>query len=140
MNYPASTRAIFLAGMVFASGAFAASSDIKKCVTESGHVTLTDAVCPGDTRAVTIINVPASAGTERVPDNANDRASTPAQRLTATSMPARYPVHYATLGRNAAPLHAVSLDTATLKAARANMQMVDNAAESSRAQRLAGLQ
>ena len=63
MTSPATTRAIFLAGMAFASGAFA-SSDINKCVTASGHVTLTDDACPEGTQTVKVISGPADDGEE----------------------------------------------------------------------------
>lgn len=135
MNRQASTRAILLVGLMFASSAFAGNAGIKKCITESGHVTLTDAVCPGDTHSVQIISAPAAES-----DPARQAASEPraiaTERFAATRMPSRI----ATLMKSTAPARGLSLDMATLRAARANMQMVDNATESLRVQRLAGLQ
>jgi hypothetical protein len=136
MNRKASTRAIFLAGMVFASSAFAASTDIKKCITESGHVTLTDSLCPGDTQAVKIISGPASASTEPARQGATETRAIAAERYAATRMPARY----VGLMKSTAPARGLSLDMTTLRAARANMQMFDNATQSLRLQRIAGLQ
>lgn len=136
MNRTATTRAILLAGLVFASSAFAAGNDIKKCVTESGHVTLTDALCPGDTQSVKIINAPASA------DAPAARATVPAARPVATERFAatRIPARYVTQMKSTTPARGLSLDMTTLRAARANMQMVDNATESLKLQRIAGLQ
>lgn len=136
MNRQASTRAIILVGLMFASSAFAGNADIKKCVTESGHVTLTDAVCPGDTQAVKIISAPASAEGDTVRQAAAEPRSIATERFAPTRMPSRI----ATLMKSTAPARGLSLDMATLRAARANMQMVDNATESLRVQRLAGLQ
>jgi hypothetical protein len=42
--------------------------------------------------------------------------------------------------KSASPARGLSLDVSTLRAARANMQMFDNATQSLRAQRVAGLQ
>ncbi|MEJ7805861.1 MAG: hypothetical protein WKG03_08080 [Telluria sp.] len=134
MNSQATTRAIFLAGMVFASGAFAAGNDIKKCVTESGHVTLTDEVCPGGSHTVKVISAPAQADTSGNPN--------PMMRTVATERyaPARIPARYTTLMKSATPSRGLALDITTLRAARANMQMFDNATQSLRSQRVAGLQ
>ena len=93
MNRQTSTRAIFLAGMVFASGAFAASAEVKKCITESGHVTLTDEVCPGGSHTVKIISGPGSAQADTV----TSTAPVSTERYGA----ARIPVRYATLMKSA---------------------------------------
>ena len=131
-------NAIFLAGMVFASGAFAASGDVKKCVTESGHVTLTDEACPSGSQTVKIISGAGGASGEQQADVASaSPATAPAPERYTT---ARMPVRYATLMKSANPARGLSLDVSTLRAARASMQMVDNATQSLRAQRLAGLQ
>ena len=124
MNSPAITRTLFLAGMVFASAAFA-GADINKCITPSGHVTLTDLACPDGSETVKV----AAGADEAAP------ASGPA-RFSVERMPARpaAPMH------TAQPARGLSLDVATLKAARANMQLFDSAAHTLRAQRLAGLQ
>lgn len=132
MNRQTSTRAIFLAGMVFASGAFAANADVKKCVTESGHVTLTDEACPGGSHTVKIISGPGSAHSDEIVA----AAPVTTERYGAARIPARY----ATLMKSATPARGLSLDATTLRAARANMQMFDEASQSLRVQRLAGLQ
>ena len=134
MNRQASTRAIFLAAMVFASSAFAAGNDIQKCVTDSGHVTLTDEVCPSGSRTVKIISAPAEAGPERVVASATATVAT--ERYAVARIPTRYP----TMMRSAAPARGLALDIATLRSARANMQMFDNASQSLRQQRVAALQ
>ncbi|WP_426106193.1 DUF4124 domain-containing protein [Massilia sp. TSP1-1-2] len=134
MKRQASTRAIFLAGMVFASSAFAVGTDIKKCVTEAGHVTLTDALCPGDSQAVKIISAPDEAEPQR--QAATQSRAIATERFAATRLPARY----ATLIKSTTPARSLSLDMSTLRAARANMQLFDNASQTLRSQRLAGLQ
>ncbi len=133
MNSHATTRAIFLASMVFASSAFAAGNDINKCVTPTGHVTLTDEVCPSGSQAVKVISAPVSASTETAPAVAR---SAPTERYTVARIPARY----VTLMKSSTPARGLSLDISTLRAARANMQMFDNASESLKLQRVAGLQ
>ena len=109
----ATTRVLFLAGMLFASAAYA-GNDINKCITPEGHVTLTDAPCPGDTETVKVVN--GAPGIERV-------------------APAPMPARYTALMRSTRPANGLSLDVATLKAARANLQLL-----APRAQRIAGLQ
>lgn len=132
MNRTIATRAIFLAAMVFASNAHAGSTQVKKCVTESGHVTLTDEACPGGTQSVKVISVlPASAGQESV-------QSRPV--VSERYAPAPMPVRYATLIKSATPARGLPQDVTTLRTARANMQMYDNATQSLRLQRVAGLQ
>ncbi len=134
MKRTTAPRAIFLAAMVFASSAFAGGSEIKKCVTESGHVTLTDEVCPGGTHTVTVISAP-SAST-----SGSDEMETSRPVVTERYTTARMPVRYATLMKSSTPARGLSLDVSTLRAARANMQMFDNATQSLKLQRMAGLQ
>lgn len=132
MNTQATARTLFIACMVFASSAFA--TDINKCVDASGLVTLTDAVCPGGTHASKVISGPS--------DNIDEStAAAPVSRPTVEHYAAqRVPARTAPFARATAPARGLSLDIATLKAARANMLLVDNAAQSTRSQRLAGLQ
>jgi hypothetical protein len=136
MNRHATTRAIFLAGMVFASSAFAAGNDIKKCVTESGHVTLTDEVCPNGSHTVKIISAPASAEAEPGRDATAVSRTAANERYTVARIPARYLPQM----KSTTPSRGLALDITTLRAARANMQMFDNASQSLRMQRIAGLQ
>ena len=112
MNSPAATRVLFLAGMVLASAAFA-GNDINKCIAPDGQVTLTDAACPGDTETVKVSN--GAPGIERI-------------------AVAPIPPRYTKLMRNTRPSGGLALDVATLKAARANLQLL-----APRSQRLAGL-
>lgn len=131
MNRLATTRAIFLAGMVFASGAFAGNSDIKKCVTDSGHVTLTDDACPTGSQTVKIIGM---ASTD------DEAAAAPRAVVTERYTVERMPARYTTLMKSATPARGLSLDVSTLRAARANLQSFDSASQALRSQRIAGLQ
>ena len=127
MNQPAHRRIIFLAGMLVACAAFA-GNDVNKCITASGHVTLTDEACPADAATVKVIN--------GAPDDDAPAATvvrTGAEHYAAARMPTRY----AALARATEPARGLALDVATLKAARANMHLFDAAR---RAPRLAGLQ
>ena len=135
MNYQATTRAIFLAGMVFASGTVAANTDIKKCVTEAGYITLTDEVCPSGSHAVKIISAPA-AQADIVRQGTGAAPTVATERYAIARMPARYVVPM----KSRTPERGLSLDISTLRAARASMQMFDNATKSLRLQRVAGLQ
>lgn len=124
MNQPATRRILFLAGMFAACTAFA-GNDINKCITASGHVTLTDEACPADAATVKVIN--------GVPDDEGTAARGTAEHYAAARMPVRYGAQM----RTTEPARGLSLDVATLKAARANMHLFDAAR---RAPRLAGLQ
>lgn len=141
MNSQLTRRAIFLAGMVFASTAVA--TDINKCVTAAGSVTLTDEVCPGGTQTVKVISVPTdTAGEEAVPSVPSVSAAsvTPARPGIERYPSQRMPTRYATVVRSQQPQRGLSLDMATLKAARANLASFDIATQAMRSQRLAGLQ
>lgn len=132
MNRTLATRAIFFATMVCASSAFAGNTDIKKCITGSGHVTLTDEVCPDGTQSIKVIST-SSSETDQV-------ASGSRPVVTERYAIARMPTRYVTLMKSSTPARGLSLDVTTLRAARANMQMFDNATKSLRLQRVAGLQ
>ena len=123
MNIPATRRFLFLAGMVFASAAFA-GNDINKCITPDGHVTLTDEVCPSDAQTVKVIN--------GAPDS---DVAVPARNGIEHYTVARIPARYSRLMRSTQPSGGLALDVATLKAARANLQLL-----APRSQRIAGLQ
>lgn len=138
MNSQLTRRAIFLAGMVFASTAVA--TDINKCVTAAGSVTLTDEVCPGGTQTVKVISAPTdTAGEEAVP-SVSAASVTPARPGIERYPSQRMPTRYATVVRSQQPQRGLSLDIATLKAARANLASFDIATQAMRSQRLAGLQ
>lgn len=133
MNHPSSTRTLFLAGMLFASGAFA-GTDINKCVSASGNVTLTDEACPSGARTVKVFSTAAESDAEQAAADAPARPSI--ERYTIARMPARYT---GTM-RSTAPARGLPLDVSTLKAARLNMHLFDNAAQALKSQRVAGLQ
>ena len=126
MNSLAIPRILFLAGVVcasaYASEAFA-GNDINKCITPTGYVTLTDEVCPSDTETVKVIN--------GAPDN---DTAIPTRNGIEHYTVARIPARYARLMRKTQPAGGLALDVATLKAARANLQIL-----APRAQRIAGL-
>ena len=136
MNRQIAAGAILIASMVCASSAFAGSTDVKKCISESGQVTLTDEACPSGAQTVKIISTPSATGGDQYgAESAEPRVLT-AERYGAVRIPARAPA----LSRSAAPARGLSLDVTTLRAARASMQMFDNATQSLRQQRVAGLQ
>lgn len=126
MNSQALIRTIFLAGMVVASAAFA-GADVNKCIAPGGHVTLTDEVCPDGTETVKLVAGMSQDG---------DAAPAPTVERYSARMPARAPA----LSRTATPARGLALDVATLKAARANLQVFDSASQALRSHRLAGLQ
>lgn len=125
MNTQAITRTLFLAGMVAASAAFA-GADVNKCIAPGGHVTLTDEVCPDGTETIKLVT-----------GMAEDSGAAPAP--TAAHYGARLPARPAALARTTAPSRGLALDVATLKAARANLHVIDMASQALRSQRLAGL-
>lgn len=125
----------FLAGMVLASAAFA-GTDINKCVTSSGQVTLTDEVCPKGAQVVKVISVPSDADQASAPAPQAAERSTSVEHYTVSRIPSRY----AAPQRFTPPSRGLSLDVATLKMARANMHLVESAAQMAKSQRLAGLQ
>ena len=127
MNQPATTCAIFLAGMVFTCSALA--SDINKCVAPSGTVTLTDGPCPSGEETVKVFSGPSEVAV------APTQAAVMPERFTVGRLPPRY----VTLARSAKPARGLALDVATLRAARLNLHLLDNAADVLRSQRIASL-
>jgi len=127
MNQPATTCAIFLAGMVLTCSALA--SDINKCVAQSGTVTLTDEPCPSGETTVKVFNGPSDA-----PMAPTQALATP-ERFTVGRLPPRF----VTLATNPKPARGLALDVATLRAARLNLHLLDNAADVLRSQRVASL-
>lgn len=137
MKSPAFT--FLFAGMVFASAAFA-GNDINKCVTASGQVTLTDEVCPSGAQVVKVISAPSDTDTTPAPTLAHTRQTTVRAASIEHISLARMPSRYAAPQRFTPPSRGLSLDVATLKVARANMHLVESAAQIARSQRFAGLQ
>ena len=120
-----------LSSILFASTAFA-GSDINKCVAPSGAVTLTDEACPSNTHSVKLIATPDTDSADTPAPHAGPRMPT-VERFASAPMPLRF----ATSMRSPAPARGMTLDVATLKAAKANLHLFDMAAP--RTQRLAGL-
>ncbi len=132
MNRQTASCAVILSGLLFASPAFA-GSDISKCVAPSGAVTLTDEACPANTRAVKLISAaPESDASDAPALQAGPRVPT-VERFNSAPMPLRF----APPMRGPAPARGMSLDIATLKAAKANLHLSDLTAP--RNQRLAGM-
>lgn len=126
MKRQATVSTLFLAALFFGSGA-SATSDINKCVSENGQVTITDEQCPEDARAVKLVSQASDSDTEESPTV----RTVLVERYALPRTPARYTKPM----RSLTPARGLSLDVATLKAARANLMLFD----SSRTQRLAGM-
>ena len=126
MTKPATRNALLFASMLCACSAFA--SDINKCTAPDGSVTLTDSVCPGDTQATRIVAGVADGASQAAPGIVAERFSV-----------GRLPPRYVTLAKGAKPQRGLALDVATLRAAKLNLLLLDNAAQVSRSQRLATL-
>ena len=137
MYSQAITRTVFLASMVFATAAFA-GTDVNKCIAPGGQVTITDEVCPDGADTVKLV-----AGMSDDSDAAPTQTQTQTQAQAQSPSIERYSTRFAPrppkLARTA-PARGLALDVATLKAARANMQVFDSASQALRSQRLAALQ
>jgi hypothetical protein len=130
MTMPATTRAAVLASAMFACTAFAgsafASSDINKCIAPSGTITLTDDTCPSGEQTVKLVQGSADAG-----EHPAAQGSVVPERFTVGRLPPRY----VTLAKNPKPQRGLALDVATLRAAKLNMHLLDNAAQVLRSRR-----
>jgi hypothetical protein len=124
MHSPATTRALVLAGLLFATGTVFAGNDINKCVLPSGQLTLTDDACPIEATTVKVINGQTDS------DEAPVVRRNGVEHYTLPAMPSRH----VSFSRSTPPARGLSLDVATLKAARANMQMYDSASQTARSQ------
>lgn len=133
MNSQAITRTVFLASMVFATAAFA-GTDVNKCIAPGGQVTITDEVCPDGADTVKLV-----AGMSDDSDAAPAQTQTQAQSPSIERYSTRFAPRQPKLARTA-PARGLALDVATLKAARANLQVFDSASQALRSQRLAALQ
>jgi len=132
-------RTLILAGLVVTT-AVSAGTDIVKCIDAEGNVTLTDASCPDRAKtAVLVLGGTAPAAT--VADNDEDAATMAGEPATFEAVAAeRYSAPR--VARRELPVvrpfaKGMSRDVATLKAARQNLQMLDNASHAMRAQRIA---
>ena len=142
-------RAVLIAGMAWAP--LAIGGDSVKCVGSDGSVTLTDEGCATGERSVTVVAAAAEpvAPPARVQPQAAGQAPaySPAAaptvartvQLVRTKMPNHGAIRHS-LARFDPPSRALGRDVSTLKAARQAMILLDSAAQSVRAQRLAGLQ
>lgn len=132
MNRTSLIRTLILAGVVLSS-TVSAGSDIVKCIDAQGNTTLTDAACPDTSKVVAVVagsNAPDEVQTTGEPPTFEAVA---AERYSAPRLARReLPVVKAQFGKN--PL---ARDIATLKMARQNLQLADNAAHAMRAQRIA---
>ncbi|MFL6660053.1 MAG: DUF4124 domain-containing protein [Massilia sp.] len=125
------SRLLFLVSMACAGAAYA-GSDINKCVTPSGEVTLTDAPCADGAQTEKLV----AAGSEESNAQIVPVRSRGIEHYTLPRMPAR-----SVAVNPGAPLaRGLARDVATLKAARANLVQYDSAAQALRNQRLASLQ
>ncbi len=130
-------RHIASCAVIFTSMLFASipshAADINKCTSQSGAVTLTDEACPPNTRAVKLVSAPAEAEPSEAPIVAPSARVPTVERFNSGPMPLRFSAPM----RSPAPARGMSLDIATLKAAKANLHLFDQSAP--RSQRLAGL-
>lgn len=108
------------------------AGDIRKCVTGDGQVTITDDVCPEGSRVNKVISTYIEAPVEPVIATVYAQKAEPVPR----PMPTHLPVRYVNLAKPGNQADTISLDTATLRAARTNLRM----ASSLRGQRIALLQ
>lgn len=123
----------------------AAGTGIVKCVAEDGHVTLTDEPCGagGNHRHAAFRG---AAQVEPAPATLEPAQASPAAAptLARTVQMTRARMPTVTVARSAysrfdPPSRSLSRDVSTLKAARQAMHLLDSAASSMRAQRIAGL-
>ncbi len=125
MNRQTLARSFLVTGLALAPCCFA-GADIVKCVGADGHVTLTDQPCQGGERSVALL-----AGGEA------GNAPAAAPTVASTLRTARERLSAGGLRRLDPPSRSLARDVATLKAARRAMQLMDSAAASLRARRIA---
>lgn len=123
MSHHHATCAVILSSLLLASTA-SAGTEINKCVSATGAVTLTDEPCPPDTRALRLVSASpdASAAAAPAPDAG---ARMGIERYASAPLPRRF----VPPKRSPAPTRGLTPDVATLKAARANMQLFDLASQ-----------
>lgn len=129
MTSRAVRHTILIAGMMLASGTFAAS-DVLKCTDSSGHITLTDQPCPASAGQVVL-----AGSADATADEAAAPAVQGATRYQLTSLPPA-PRLRAT-GAAQPPGRALAQDVATLKQARRTLLMLDSTMSAARHQGLA---
>lgn len=128
MSRPAAFTALFASMMLFGTAA-SAGTEFYKCADEQGHVTLTDQPCGAGSQLVA-----ASAAEQAVNSNGNIGLIVNGRRLASA------PLRKQGFRLPSTPPHrGMTLDAATLKEARLNLGLLDEAASSTRQKRLAGL-
>lgn len=125
MNRHAVPRTLLLAGLLFASGAFA-GTEVVKCTDPDGHVTLTDQPCKNGAEQTPVM-APADPAAPR-----RAAVAAPTERYQITALP---PPHQAVQVRRTPPGRVLARDVATLKAARLNLLQIDSGLSS----RVAGI-
>ena len=125
MNRHHFISAISLASLLAISCGMA-RADIVKCVDAEGHATLTDQGCPSNEAQMAAQAVAAVAPMADVP---SEEAAAEAPRAHVTRIvlpaPALPPKSWEATHSHPLPTRSFSLDTATLKAARVTMQLLD---------------
>lgn len=145
MNRHAILSSLFLTCMLSAGAAFS-GTDIVKCIDARGHMVLTDQPCLSGNE-LALAPAPAAVGDGDAAADAagNDSADNPLPAALAKSVkmqrlaaaPAeRRPDPWVKRAASIAPM---TRDAMTLKAAKLNLQMLDNASSMLRQQRVAGL-
>ena len=147
------TRTALISGLAALACAPMASAGtgIVKCVAGDGRVTLTDESCAANERSVTVVAAGAPAPAPTISADAQRTASEPSQasgaaaptvartvQMTRARLPSGGIVRNS-LARFDPPSRSLARDVSTLKAARQAMHLLDSAASSMRAQRIAGL-
>lgn len=141
MNCKTIRHTLFLAGMVFASSTFA-GTEIMKCTDGSGHVTLTDQPCVGETDQVVLSGADLAAPAPGPAFDPDAPAPSPAvsngsSRYQLASLPPPRKLRAAPTTRMQPPGRALARDVATLKEARRTMMLLDSSFAASRQRGLA---
>jgi hypothetical protein len=124
----------FVFAAIAAPTAAMAGSEILKCVDGSGHVTLTDQQCESGARATRLVS---SAVPERAPEPSAAGAEAPVANVQRHEAPPALAGQHTWRPRAANRDRPLARDVATLKAARAQLTLID--AERPSRPRLAGM-
>ena len=118
-----------------------AGPDIFKCIDSDGRVTLTDNPCNTSAKSELVVSGPSEASA-----TAAEPADGAAGLAVVAPTVERYTLPQSQVRRSWAPAkrlpvaRGLARDVATLRAARLNLILLDNAADTLRAQRMAALQ
>ncbi len=129
MNINTIRSSILLTAMLAASAAFAAGTDIVKCVDESGRVTLTDNQCSAGMQSVAAEPAAGLEPAEVVAADADSVPAAPAVRRATTQRISYAPmqVQHDSWAGSRGKIRILARDVETLKAARLSMQVLDQA-------------